>query len=190
MALRVTFPKLVEYSSFLPIPIFKRVKQAGGRMAQYAQRAIKNYQSMIDKNQENPQQTLFTKFFKADELTLAEITPEAGGYIVAGSDTTAITLTYLVWAVCHNPVIRDKLVAEVNTLPSGFNKDHVSELPFLNQVIHEALRLHSAVPSTLPRAVPMEGASLAGYKIPGGVTVSTQAYTLHRNVDVFPEPQR
>ncbi|OKL57242.1 hypothetical protein UA08_07402 [Talaromyces atroroseus] len=191
MAVRVTFPKLVEYSSFFPIPILRRVQQAGGRMAQYAQRAIKNYQSMIDKNPENPKQTLFTKMFNSgpDGLTLAEITPEAGGYIVAGSDTTAITLTYLVWAVCRNPAIRDKLVAEVNTLPSDFNKDHIRDLPFLNQVIHEALRLHSAVPSALPRAVPKEGATLAGYNIPGGITVSTQAYTLHRNADVFPEPQ-
>jgi cytochrome P450 len=190
MAVRVTFPKLVEYSSVLPIPIFKRVRQAGGRMAQYAQRAITNYQSMIEKNPENPKQTLFTKMFKGgpDGLTLAEITPEAGGYIVAGSDTTAITLTYLVWAVCRKPAIRDKLVAEVNTLPPDFNMDHVRDLPFLNQVIHEALRLHSAVPSALPRAVPPGGAHLAGYNIPGGITVSTQAYTLHRNDDVFPKP--
>lgn len=160
-------------------------------MAQYAQKAIKNYQSVIEKNPENPKQTLFTKMFKGgpDGLTLAEIIPEAGGYIVAGSDTTAITLTYLVWAVCRQPEIRDKLVAELSALPPDFKEEHVRDLPFLNQVIQEALRLHSAVPSALPRAVPPGGASLAGYQIPGGVTVSTQAYTLHRNADVFPEPQ-
>lgn len=54
------------------------------------------------------------------------------------------------------------------------------------QVINEALRLHSAVPSALPRRVPPEGATLGGYYIPGGTTVSTQAYTLHRHRELFP----
>jgi cytochrome P450 len=159
-------------------------------MAQYAHQAIRNYQSVIEKNADNSKQTLFTKMFNGgpEGLKLQEIIPEAGGYIVAGSDTTAITLTYLVWAVCRKPFIRDKLVAEVSALPPDFAQDSVRDLPYLNQVIQEALRIHSAVPSALPRAVPPEGASLAGYRIPGGITVSTQAYTLHRNPDVFPNP--
>jgi cytochrome P450 len=190
MAIRVTFPTLIAYSALLPIPLFKQVQEAGRRMAQYAQQAIRNYQSVIEKNPENPKQTLFTKMFNGgpEGLKLQDIIPEAGGYIVAGSDTTAITLTYLVWAVCRKPSIRDKVVAEVSALPPDFTQDSVRDLPYLNQVIQEALRIHSAVPSALPRAVPPEGANLAGYRIPGGVTVSTQAYTLHRNPDVFPDP--
>ncbi|KAL3712490.1 hypothetical protein TMatcc_001189 [Talaromyces marneffei ATCC 18224] len=190
MAIRVIFPTLIAYSALLPIPLFKRVQEAGRRMAQYAHQAIRNYQSVIEKNPDNPKKTLFTKMFNGgpEGLEFQEIIPEAGGYIVAGSDTTAITLTYLVWAVCRKPLIRDKLVAEVSALPPDVTQDSVRDLPYLNQVIQEALRIHSAVPSALPRAAPPEGASLAGYRIPGGVTVSTQAYTLHRNPDVFPNP--
>lgn len=190
MAIRVTFPTLIEYSAILPIALLKHVQEAGRRMAQYAQQATRNYQSVIEENPENAKQTLFTKMFNAgpEGLKLHEIVPEAGGYIVAGSDTTAITLTYLVWAVCRQPIIRDKLVAEVSALPPDFKQDAVRDLPYLNQVIQETLRIHSAVPSALPRAVPPEVASLAGYSVPGGVTVSSQAYTLHRNPNVFPNP--
>lgn len=175
MATRVTFPTLIASSAILPIPLFKQVQEAGCRMAQYAHQAIENYQSVIEKNSENPKEILFTKMFDGgpEGLKLEEIIPEAGGYIEAGSDTTAITLTYLVWAVCRKPFIRDKLVAEVSALPPYFTQDSVRDLPCLNQVIQEALRIRSAVPSALPRTTPPEGASLAGYRIPGGVTVST-----------------
>ncbi|KAE8552121.1 hypothetical protein EYB25_006015 [Talaromyces marneffei] len=191
MAIRTTFPTLLRYAQFLPIfPVLKRVSAAGQRMFQYAQQAIGQYQSMLERDPD-PKQTLFTKMFKggSEGLTQFEITLEAGGYIVAGSDTTAITLTYLVWAVCKRPSIRDRLVAEVKNLPEDVKEKDLRDSPYLNQVIHEALRLHSAVPSALPRAVPPEGATLVGYNIPGGITVSTQAYSLHRNPEIFPNPE-
>lgn len=70
----------------------------------------------------------------SDGLTQFEITLEAGGYIVAGSDTTAITLTYLVWAVCKRPSIRDRLVAEVKDLPEDMKEEDFHDSPYLNQV--------------------------------------------------------
>jgi cytochrome P450 len=49
-------------------------------------------------NPENPEPTLFTKLDKAGEegLNDVEIRNEARTYIIAGSDTTANTLNYLV----------------------------------------------------------------------------------------------
>lgn len=84
----------------------------------------------------NTKKTLFSNILKSGtkDLTEMEIIQEACGYIVAGSDTTAITMTYLVWAVCRDLSIRDKLVAEVKSLPDGFSEESVRDLPYLNQV--------------------------------------------------------
>ena len=110
-------------------------------------------------------------------------------YIVAGSDTTANTLTYLVWAVCRHPEVKAALVTELETLPaSGFGDGELKQLPYLNQVVEETLRLYSAAPSTLPRRVPPGGAVLAGHWLEGGTTVSSQAYTLHRDPETFSFP--
>ncbi|KAH8703985.1 putative cytochrome P450 [Talaromyces proteolyticus] len=187
MAIRTTFPTLLPYAQLIPLPIFKEVQAGGQRIFMHARQAIGRYKTMLESGV-STRKTLFTNILKGgpDGLTELEIIQEACGYIVAGSDTTAITLTYLVWSVCKNPSIRDKLVEEVKALPEDFSEEHVRDLPYLNQVINEALRIHSAVPSALPRKVPPEGAKLAGYQIPGGTTVSTQAYTLHRDPDLFP----
>ncbi|CRG83025.1 putative sterigmatocystin biosynthesis P450 monooxygenase STCB [Talaromyces islandicus] len=190
MAVRTTFPSLLPYAQLLPLPLFKEVQAGGQQIFGHARQAVGQYKRMVDGGL-NAKKTLFSNLLKSGtkDLTEMEIIQEACGYIVAGSDTTAITLTYLVWAVCKIPSIRDRLAAEVKDLPDGFSEERVRDLPYLNQVINEALRIHSAVPSALPRRVPPEGTTLGGYYIPGGATVSTQAYTLHRDEKLFPDSE-
>ena len=191
MAIRTTFPFLVRISEIVPIPIFRRAAESGAKMAKHAQESIERYKTLSALNP-NPKPTLFTRVFNAgkDGLTDLEIRQEAGGYIVAGSDTTAITLTYLIHTVCKHKHVQSKLVAELASLPKDTINRDVRELPYLNQVISETLRLYPAVPGALPRTVPLEGANLAGYQIPGGTTVATQAYSLHRDPSLFPDPER
>jgi cytochrome P450 len=115
---------------------------------------------------------------------------EAQGLLVAGSDTTAISMTYLVWAVLSHPIWQNELEKEVAALPATFSDKDLEELPILSAVIEETLRLYGAAPGGLPRIVPKGGVSLAGHFIPTGTTVTTQSYTLHRDPNLFPEPYK
>lgn len=166
--------------------------QAGNRIAIYADQSIMAYQNSTTQDSLTLKPTLFTKLFHAggDGLSDIEIGSEAQGYIVGGSDNTAITLTYLVWAVCRNEKIQNVLVRELDTLPTNFGDDELKELQFLNQIVNETLRLYATNPSSRPRNPPPPGANLGGYWIPSGVTVSTQAYSLHRDTRIFPDPER
>lgn len=161
-------------------------------MVQYANEAIARYKKQLITNAENPRKSLFTRLYNAtaDGLTDAEIRDEALSFIIAGSDTTATTLTYLVWAVCRHPHVKHALLEEVLSLPAGFTDRDTRQLAYLGQVINETLRLYAAAPNALPRIVPPEGRTLAGYFIPEGLTVSTQAYSLHRDPAIFPDPDR
>jgi cytochrome P450 len=115
---------------------------------------------------------------------------EAQSFITAGTDTTAVTLTYLIWAVCQDETVRGRLVQELQALPADFKYADIRALPYLNAIIDEALRCYGAAPGSLPRVVPAAGANLAGYFIAGGVVVSTQAYSLHRDPSIFPDPEK
>ncbi|KAL1966540.1 hypothetical protein VTN77DRAFT_4462 [Rasamsonia byssochlamydoides] len=189
--IRTTFPFLIRLSEVVPLPMFRSAAEAGWRLSNYAQQSIERYRKLIALDP-TAKSTLLTKLFNAEEdgLSDTEIRNQAQGYIVAGSDTTAVTLTYLVYSVCRDKTIRDRLVAEVSSLAEDFTEKDIRELPYLNQVINETLRLYSAVPSALPRVVPPERAYLAGYQLPAGVTVSTQAYSFHRDPRIFPDPER
>lgn len=139
---------------------------------------------------------LFTQIVAASEgeqkisLTDKDVKEEAGNLTVAGSDTTAVTLTYLVWAVLKQPELQSQLEYEVSQLSNDLTNAELEAAPLLNSVIEETLRLYGAAPGALPRVVPSQGTTIGGYHIPGGVEVSTQAYTNHRDPSIFPDPLR
>lgn len=117
---------------------------------------------------------------------------ESTNFLFAGSDTTAATLTYLIWAVLRQgPHLRGALEQEVAGLDPDLTHEELQDrdrAPLLNSVIDEALRLYAAAPSSLPRDVPAGDATLCGYFIPEGVVVSVQAYTIHRDPNLFQNP--
>ena len=110
---------------------------------------------------------------------------EAMNVIIAGTDTTGVTLTYLTWAVLQRSQLQAALEAEVDELKEDFTENDLIGLPLLNAVIEETLRLYGAAPSSLPRVVPVGGSRLGGHFIAQGTTVSTQAYTFHRDPNIW-----
>lgn len=123
-------------------------------------------------------------------LTDKDVREEAGNLIVAGSDTTAVTLSYLVWAVLKHPDLQAQLEEEVGKLSDELTMAELEAAPIMNSIIEETLRLYGAAPGALPRTVPSQGLNVAGFHIPAGVEVSTQAYTNHRDPILFPDPLR
>ncbi|KAL4964293.1 cytochrome P450 [Aspergillus stella-maris] len=129
---------------------------------------------------------------KSSDETMAdrEVLIESVMLIVAGSGTTAVTMTFLTWAVMANHEIQSRLVNEVAALRVDFTDAELEELPYLNAVINESLRLYGAAPFGLPRVVPMAGFNVCGHQIPGGSIVTTQSYSLHRDGSVWAEPDK
>lgn len=162
------------------------------RIFSYNKERVARYIQVVENNPDNTKKTLFTSLLKggSKDLTELDLTVEAQSYITAGTDTTAVTLTYLVWAVCRDRKIQDTLVRELQSVPENLTHQDVRDLPYLNCVVEEALRRYGAAPGSLPRVVPPEGATLAGQHLPGGVVVSTQAYSVHRDPEAFPNPEK
>ncbi|OQE12795.1 hypothetical protein PENFLA_c062G09343 [Penicillium flavigenum] len=96
---------------------------------------------------------------------------EAGNLIVAGSDTTAVTLTYLIWVILSHPSLRLQIEKELISLGDDYDEADLESLPVLNATITETLRLYGAAPGSLPRTVPEGGVTLSGFYIPAGTTL-------------------
>ncbi|PSR81488.1 cytochrome P450 [Coniella lustricola] len=211
LPLRGAFPWLIWLGQHVPFfPWFKNVGITRQRVVQYGQKHTSNYMKLVQSEDRVVKKTLFASIIQkggqgttttcgdgcgdqADRellLTAQDVAAESQSYITAGTDTTAITMTYLVYAVVSNSQIQQRLLDELHTLPDNFTNRDLRELKFLNMLLDETLRLHGASQGGLPRVVPAGGANLAGHFIPGGCIVAAQNYSVHRDQDVFPEPEK
>lgn len=188
--LRTELSPLTSILYYIPLPSIKYFLGSTARVTGYGTAAIQKSKTLTEKGETRG--TIFSKMLsEADTgsgLSDAEIEREASNFIVAGSDTTAVTLTYLCWAVLKHPSIKARLLEEVSGLQENFSSTDARNLPYLGLVIKETLRLYGAAPGSLPRTVPASGRTLGGYFMPEGTTVSTQAFTLHRDLNIFERP--
>ncbi|TDZ33989.1 putative sterigmatocystin biosynthesis P450 monooxygenase STCB [Colletotrichum spinosum] len=177
--------------SRIPIKAVQRIFGAGTAIQLYSSQGI---EKML-KQQDN-KANIFSRMLaecNADtehNLSVKDIQIEANNIMLAGADTIATTLTYLVWTVLKKPELQARLEAEVAAVDESTLLDDAAleKLPLLNAVIEENLRLHSSIQTNLSRMVPAQGVTFGRYFIPGGFEVETQAYTLHRDPDVWPKP--
>lgn len=110
----------------------------------------------------------------------------------AGSDTTAIALTNVLYYLIKHPNTLNKLREEVaGALDEGEEiapYAKVKSLPYLKACLDESLRLSPPLPRGLERKTPPQGMEILGEHIAGGVTVSVSSYVAHRDPVLFPEP--
>lgn len=102
-------------------------------------------------------------------MTVKEIQSSMTSFMVAGSETTATCLSGATIMLLQHP---DKLTTLTDEIRSKFSKnaditiDEVSKLPFLDAVVHEALRVYAPSPTGFPRVVPAGGDIISGHWIP------------------------
>ncbi|UPL00404.1 hypothetical protein LCI18_011338 [Fusarium solani-melongenae] len=111
--------------------------------------------------------------------------------VVAGSDTTAVTITSLLYELSQRLDICSQLQEEIDEYKKEHKKSDyasLSHLKLLQACIDETLRLHPVVPSGLQRMTPTEGLQIGDTFIPGDTIVQVPSYTLQRDERVFLRP--
>lgn len=125
-----------------------------------------------------------------------DVAAECADHLDAGLKTTSDTLMFALWALSlpGHRQYQQRLIAEVKAPESVLEDsgsilpaDVCDRLPFLDAVIKETLRLYAPIPASQPRSSTRD-TTIDGYHIPAGTIVSCQAFSLHRNPDVFPDP--
>ncbi|KAK0191730.1 cytochrome P450 [Armillaria mellea] len=119
--------------------------------------------------------------------------------LLAGYETTSISLTWALIEMCKNIDIQNRLRAELvqfgNTDPTWEQLN--SSLPYLDAVVHEVLRTHPAVSETtrvaaeediLPLATPVvtkSGETVDNIVVAKGTMLITPIHTLNRSEEIW-----
>lgn len=122
------------------------------------------------------------------KLTDIELLQNILLFFMAGHETASGTLTFALDFLARHPDVQSKLRDEVlsvfpdNEVPT-YNK--LNELTYMNQVIHETLRLRCPVVQI--RRVCKKETNIMGYHFPKGSIVAAAIANLHRDKDFWGE---
>jgi len=106
-----------------------------------------------------------------NHLTDLQLLSNAFLLYVAGMETVSNAATFTIYELAKQPRIAARLAEELSVFESvnDFTTVSLEQLPLLNAVIREGLRLYSPVGGPGGREAPPEGVQMGGYYIPGGV---------------------
>jgi cytochrome P450 len=112
--------------------------------------------------------------------------------VIAGSDTTALTLSAFWFYIVRRPTCYTKLVDEIRTTFASLNDIYsgaaLSSCTYLQACINEALRITPTGGSELPRFVLPGSLTIDGQHIPAGVQVGVAMWALTHNDDYYSDP--
>lgn len=109
-------------------------------------------------------------------------------FIVAGHETTALTLAWSLYLCAFDQDIQDRARAEAQTAlgDRAATGDDLPNLPFIRQIVDEALRLYP--PAGIISRTAQAADELCGRDIRPGDTVIVPIYALHRNHRLWDDP--
>ncbi|KAI0478205.1 cytochrome P450 [Xylaria cf. heliscus] len=134
-----------------------------------------------------------------------QVIDEATGMLIAGSDTTAFTLTMAVWYISRDAHLKTTLMKALAEALPDTNKEGAEQptlleleaIPYLGACVREALRTANISPGKLPRVVPSynnnnnnntndaEPLIVEGKIVPPGTVVGMSAYTMHTSPEIW-----
>jgi len=133
---------------------------------------------------------------KDDSFVLTDnvLASNAFVFFIAGFETTAATMSFLLLELAANPTIqgavKDEIVQALENHEGKLNYDTIKDSPYMDMVISETLRKYPIASALLRQCTEtyhMPGSSVVLQK---GTRVFIPVFALHRDPKYFPDPER
>jgi len=107
--------------------------------------------------------------------------------LLAGTDTSAVTLEWAMSNLLNHPNVLKKARAELDSQIGEENlmdEPDISELHYLQSIISETLRLYPAAPLLVPHMA-SDDCTIGGYDVPRNTMLLVNAWAIHRDPKVW-----
>ncbi|KAL3467297.1 cytochrome P450 [Aspergillus heterothallicus] len=189
------YPALKPFAGYLPDRFFRDGLEAVENLAGIAIARV-NERLRPEVMANNTRVDLLARLMEGkdengNKLGRAELTAEALTQLIAGSDTTSNTSCAILYWALRTPGVIDKLH---KVLDEAIPKDidvpthaMVKEIPYLQWVIWETMRIHSTSAMGLPREIPAGNppVEICGHIFKPGDVLSVPTYTIHHSKEIW-----
>ena len=190
-------PHMDTFIDIMPIQSLKKWKQDSQGLAIYGRKALEDWYARGGLEGTKGARDICAKLKEHGQAHPDEAISEGhlvtilAEILLAGSDTTSTTASYIAFELAMQPDIQRKLRQElIEAFPDPnerFPIPQLLKLPYLDGICKEVLRLYPIVPGPLERHNP-DPMTLDGYYIPPMTKVGIQPWTQHHDPKVFPDP--
>nr|AGO03797.1 cytochrome P450-like protein [Tanacetum cinerariifolium]AXL93714.1 Cytochrome P450 [Tanacetum cinerariifolium] len=111
--------------------------------------------------------------------------------ITAGLDTTSVTLTWVLCLLLNNPKALRTVQEEIDEhvgRDRPVEESDMKNLLYLGAVIKETMRLYPAAPLAVPHES-TEDCVVSGYNVPKGTRLLINLWKLHRDPNIWSDPE-
>ena len=166
----------------------KRVKASQRNLREAVSALIERRREADDGSVDVLSQLVRAQRNKTHNLTDQEILDECVGFMFAGHETTAATLTWACYEIACRPELQSVLAAEGSNLVnrSGTIIDAVGAMEQTSAAIEETLRMYPSGISIVRSA--KRTTEIAGHKIRRGTLVMVPVYAIQRSPIVWEDP--
>ena len=184
--------------SFKPIFIFSPKMQFSFLGLSPWDRFLKAKQSLIDqlkeevrqRKTETPGEDILSILLQAtyedgQAMDEDEMVDELITLLIAGHETTQITIAWALYWIYGNEKVLDKLKTEISTAE---DLNTLLKLPYLDAVVNETLRIDPIVPDVL-RTLSVDK-KIGEYTYPAGTHLAVVTALIHSREDLYPEPDK
>ena len=111
--------------------------------------------------------------------------------IAGGTDTTATSLEWAMSELIKHPNLIKEATEELDRVigkDRWVEENDFSNLPFIESIVKESMRLHP-VAALLPPRVALQDCKVAGYDITKGTVILINSWSIGRDSDIWDEPE-
>jgi cytochrome P450 len=179
---------------WLPERISSEFREAAANIRELSEELIERRRQQLAREDEDDRPAnMLTMLLLAEDNPDVDYPPnqirdEVATFLIAGHETTALSLTYTLSLLSWNPEARERVRAEAESVLGDDppTSDLVDELEFTRRVYDESLRLYPPAWAVFRRTT--GEVEIGEYTIPGGASVILPLWSLHRDDRFFDDP--
>ncbi|GAB1361669.1 hypothetical protein MASR1M32_09050 [Rhodobacter sp.] len=122
------------------------------------------------------------------KMTTAELRDNLLTFIVAGHETTALTLAWALYLCAFDPGVQEEARIEAQSVLQGraATVADIAALPLTRRIVDETLRLYP--PAAFLSRTALEADTLCGREVKPGDNILLPVYALHRHHQLWSDP--
>ena len=178
---------------WVPTPTSQEFREAATGIRELSEELIDRRREALAAGDEPEHTDMLTMLLRAEddpdiEYPDNQIRDEVATFLIAGHETTALSLTYTLSLLSRNPDARERVRAEAVEVLGGGPPTHddLVDLEYTERAYREALRLYPPAWAVFRRA--NGDAELGEYVIEDGSAIVMPLWTIHRDSRYFENP--